>query len=111
MPTFSQQLVRIHPQPPGAYTAEVVGLPDVQATAGSADAAVREVRKQLEQLLASGQLRRVELGAAAPPPVDPNDPLEQEFLADLEHFRQKDLEPTPTDHDPPCSSSSSTPTT
>ena len=105
------QLVRIRHSSPGTYTAEVVGLPEVQASAGSREEAVREVRDRLEQLLSSGQLVQVELRPAESPPLDPNDPLEQEFLQELERNRREDLERTLKEYDQQCSSSSSTPTT
>src|SRR5262249_31263915 len=105
------QLVRIRHPLPGTYIAEVVGLPEVQATAGSSEEAVREVRDRLERELSSGQLVPVELRSTPPVPRDPNDPLEQEFLQDLERFRREDLERTLNEDDQPCSSTSSTPTT
>src|SRR5688572_30516485 len=97
MESPATQLVRVHQRSPGAYTAEVVGLPEVQATAGSPLEAVQEVRNRLRQELASGRLVLVELSQAppphvGPPPHDPNDTLEQEFLEDLARFRREDLE-------------------
>lgn len=105
------QLVRIHQPSPGAFTAEVVGLPEVHATAASSQDAIQEAVDLLEQRLSSGQLVQVELRPAPSPPRDPNDPLEQEFLEDLERSRLKDLERTLKEYDQQCSSSSSTPTT
>ena len=43
--------------------------------------------------------------------LDPNDPLEQEFLEELARLRREDLERTLREDDQECSSSSSTPTT
>ncbi len=106
----SRQLVRIRQQSPETYTAEVVGLPELQATAGSWEEAVREVRLRLEQWLSSGQLVQVEPRPEPPAPRDPNDPLEREFLEELERQHQEDLERTLREYDEQCSSSSSTPT-
>ena len=111
MQDVTKQLVRIRQQAQGLYTAEVVGLPEVQATAGSAEEAVREVQNRLRQWLSSGELVEIQLRPGPPPPRDPNDPLEQEFLEDLERYRREDLERTLKEDDQQCSSSSSTPTT
>ena len=43
--------------------------------------------------------------------LDPNDPLEQEFLAELARQRQEDVEQTVREDAQACPSSSSTPTT
>ena len=111
MQGITTQLVRIHQPAPGTYIAEVVGLPEVRATAASSQHAVEEVLARLEQWLSTGQLVQVEVRPPAPTPRDPNDPLEQEFLEDLERNRREDLERTLKEYDPQCSSSSSTPTT
>jgi hypothetical protein len=89
----------------------VIGLPEVQATAGSSEEAVREVKDRLQEWLLSGQLVPIELHPADSPPLDPNDPLEQEFLKELERYRREDLERTLQEDDQQCSNSSSTPTT
>src|SRR5690348_9066187 len=94
MQQFTRQLVRIRQPAPGVYTGEVVGLPEVQATAGSAEEVVREVQNRLEHWFSSGHLVEIEIRRAPPAPRDPNDPLEQEFLEDLERFRREDLERT-----------------
>jgi hypothetical protein len=111
MQMLTTQLVRIHQPSPGTYTAEVVGLPEVQATAASSQDAVGEVLELLERRLSSGQLVQVTLRPPPTAPRDPNDPLEQEFLEELERNRREDLERTMKEYDPQCSSSSSTPTT
>jgi hypothetical protein len=111
LPVSTNQLVRIRQQSPGICTAEVIGLPEVQATAGSSEEAVREVKDRLQEWLLSGQLVPIELHPADSPPLDPNDPLEQEFLKELERYRREDLERTLQEDDQQCSNSSSTPTT
>jgi len=111
MQWLAKQLVRIRQQSQGIYSAEAVGLPDIQATAASSEEAIREVRDRLEQGLSSGQLVQIELSPVAPAPRNPNDPLEQEFLEDLERERREDLERTLKEYDQQCSDSSSTPIT
>jgi hypothetical protein len=43
--------------------------------------------------------------------LDPNDPMEQEFMAELARMRREDLEQTLREYELECSNSSSTPTT
>jgi hypothetical protein len=43
--------------------------------------------------------------------LDPNDPLEKEFVEELARQRRKDLEQTMREDDQECPNSSSTPTT
>src|SRR5262249_25956847 len=110
------QLVVVRPEPPGQYTAQLVGLPELQATAATRDEALAQVRRLLEQWHEDGRLVPVEvsLPAAKPPAAhghDPKDLLDQEFLEDLERFRREDLERTLQEDDRVCSNSSSTPIT
>jgi predicted RNase H-like HicB family nuclease len=113
------QLVKVRPEPPGQYTAHVVGLPEIQATAATREEAIQQVRHVLSEWLASGQLVSVEIPQENPllkwfGHADPNDPLEKEYLEDLARFRQEDLERTLREYeeeDRRCSDSSSTPTT
>jgi hypothetical protein len=110
------QLVRVRAKPTGQFTAEVVGLPELQATAPTRDEAVREVASRLQQWLNTGELAAVEVKSPNPLMLwfgnaDPNDPVEQEFLAELARMKQEDLEQTLREYDQECSNSSSTPTT
>src|SRR5262249_43916676 len=114
----STQLVLVRPEPPGQFTAEVVGLPELRATAPSREEAIQQVRTRLGEWLASGQLVAVTVPVANPSPrlprIDPNDPGEQIFLEELARLRKEDLENTLREYereDQQCSSSSSTPTT
>lgn len=106
----------VHEEPSGEFTAQVVGLAELRATAPTREAALQQVRALLSEWIASGQL--VPLEAAGVNPllnfpghIDPNDPLEQEFLQELTRRRQEDLERTLREYDQECSNSSSTPTT
>lgn len=112
----SSHLVRVCPEPPGQFTAEVVGLPELRACAATREEAIQVVRARLAEWLASGQLALIEVPPTNPllqwsGHVGPNDPLQKEFLEDLERFRREDLERTLREDDQECSSSSSTPTT
>ncbi|MHB1422953.1 MAG: type II toxin-antitoxin system HicB family antitoxin [Gemmataceae bacterium] len=88
--------VVVRPEPSGQFTAQVMGLPEVRATAASRSEALQQIGAVLAQWIASGNLTPL----AVPrgdlprdwPGHDPADPMEQEFLADLERFRREDLE-------------------
>jgi hypothetical protein len=114
---FANLLIQVGRDDAGRCTARVVGLPDLQATAVTQSEAVEQVRAIVAERLSSGQL--VALAVAPPePPKAPgwakDDPLEQEFLAELARRRQEDLERTLREYereDRGCCDSSSTPTT
>jgi predicted RNase H-like HicB family nuclease len=111
--------VLVRPEPAGQFTARVVGLPELQATAATREQAVQHIRDTLDEWIASGQL--VALPIPRPHPlqgfsgwIDPNNPLEQEFLQELARQKAEDLERTLQEYeqeDRECSNSSSTPTT
>lgn len=109
----------VRPEPVGQFTAQLLGLPELSATAANREEAIEQVRARISEWLAAGQLVPLEVPASNPllrwfGHIDPNDPLEQEFLADLERFRQEDLERASREGQPedqPCSNTSSTPTT
>ncbi len=115
---LSGQLVKVSADPPGQYTAQLLGLPEVSATAASREQAVEELRRILVEWLNDGRL--VALRSVFPPmPRKPpgwaeNDPMEQEFLQEMARMRQEDLERTLREYeeeDRACQGSSSTPTT
>ncbi len=114
----SSVLVVVRPEPPGQHTAEVVGIPELRATATERGEAIAGVQAMVQQWLAAGRLDTVAVSAGFPRPwmkwdgpLDPNDPLEQEFLEELARNRREDLERTLQEDDDGCSGSSSTPTT
>jgi hypothetical protein len=116
--TFPCTLVRVRPDGAGHYTAEVVGLPEVQATAATHTEAVEQVRAILAEWLSRGQLVALAISPTTAPLKPPGwakgDALEQEFLDDLARFRQEDLERTLREYereDQGCPGTSSTPTT
>src|SRR5262249_6333700 len=111
------QLVVVRPEPPGQYTAQVVGIPEVRATAATEEAAIEQARQILAEGLATarwGQGERAPRvkspGGGHPWHKDPYDPLEQEFLEELARNKREDLERTLQEYDQECSNSSSTPT-
>src|SRR5438093_5027107 len=91
------QLILVRPEPPGQFTAQVVGLPELQVTADSREEAVRQVEARLREWLADGRLVAVPLPVANPwlhlfGHTDPNDPEEQVYLEELARLRREDLE-------------------
>lgn len=114
----SAALVQVRQEGSGPYVAEVIGLPEIVATAASAEEAVAQVRDRLAQWFAAGKL--VFLTVPSHPPLKKpanwarDDQLEREFLDDLARMRQEDLERTLREDeqkDAGCSSTSSTATT
>jgi hypothetical protein len=106
----------VRPEPPGQYTAQLVGSPELQATAATRDEALAQVRRLLEQWQADGRLVPVEVSLPpAKPPADhghdPRDLVDKGFREELERFRREDLERTLQEDDRICSNSSSTPIT
>src|SRR5262245_26516703 len=114
--TCPSSLIEVRPEPPGHFAAQVVGLPELRATADSRDAALRQVEGRLAEWFAAGRLVTVAVPQANPlmkwfGRVNPNDPDEQAYLAELARLRQEDLERTSHDSGEPCPATSSTPTT
>jgi hypothetical protein len=114
---FAYPLVQVIADAAGRYTAQVVGLHELQASAITRAEALERVRDLLAQRLASGQLVALPIAAPTPPKAPgwaKDDPLEQEFLEDLAGRREEDLEQTLRNYeqeDQGCSDTSSTPTT
>src|SRR2546421_12847195 len=99
VPPALHHLVVVRPEPPGQFTAEAVGLPEIRATCPDRDEAIKRVRLALCEWLTSGRLVAVELPPQTPQVqlsgwLDPNDPLEKEFVEFLARSRQEDLERT-----------------
>jgi hypothetical protein len=111
-----QHLVVVRPEPAGQFTAEAVGLPELRATADSREEAVAQVRKLLDDWLASGQLVAVEIPQANPLTKyfghAKDDPDFDLYLEEIRRYRQEVDEGLAHEGDEPaCSDSSSTPTT
>jgi hypothetical protein len=110
------QWIVVRPEPAGQFTAQLLGLPELSATAAKREEAIEQVRARILEWIATGQLVPVEVPAGNPllrwfGHIDPNDPAEKIYLEELARFRQEDLERTLRELDQECSCSSSTPTT
>jgi predicted RNase H-like HicB family nuclease len=113
------QLIAVRPDPAGKYTAQVIGIPEVRATAQTEQEAIEEAQKMLAAWLGSSRLVAIEV--PTPPSgvkqvnhqghLDPDHPMEKEYLDELARYRREDLERTIREYDQECSNSSSTPTT
>jgi hypothetical protein len=100
----------------GQFTVQVVGVPELRATAATRAEAIEQIRADLSDWLETGRLMSIEVPCTNsllhfPEHLDPNDPLEQEFVKELARNRQVDLDQTLREDDQECSNSSSTPTT
>jgi HPt (histidine-containing phosphotransfer) domain-containing protein len=109
----------VRPEPAGQFTAQLLGLPQLHATAASREQAIEQVRARIAEWIAAGQLVPIEVPMGHPLLrfsgwIDPNDPGEQVYLEELARQRAEDLERTLREYaqeDEQCSGSSSTPTT
>lgn len=118
-PAASSLLIVVRPEPSGQYTAQAVGLPEIQATAATREEALRHVQATLAEWIASGQLVALPIPPAHPLRnfsgwIDPDDPGEKVFLEEMARLKSEDLERTLREYaeeDQQCSGSSSTPTT
>lgn len=105
--------------PAGQFTAQVLGLPELSATAASREEAIQQVRGRILEWIAAGQLVPVEIPKEHPLVrfhgwIDPNDEGEKIYLEELARLKAEDLERTLREYaeeDQQCSDSSSTPTT
>ena len=91
-------------------------MPELCATAGTRAEAIEQIRAMVGEWLASGQLIAIEVSCPNPllhfsGHIDPNDPMEKEFMEELARLRREDLERTLREDDQECPNSSSTPTT
>ena len=111
-----QHWIMVQPESSGQFTAQAVGLPEIRATAATREEALQQVGTLLSEWLASGRLVLIQIQDENPlmhfqGHLDPSDPLEQEFLAQLDRMHREDRERTLQEYDQECSDSSSTPTT
>jgi hypothetical protein len=109
-PTVTYLPVIVRPEPPGRFTAEPLGIPELRAVADCADAAVEKVRLAL--LGWRGSLRWVPVPNTAPSASElekwaghaKDDPDHEAYLEAIRRYRQEVDERE-------CLDSSSTPTT
>jgi hypothetical protein len=112
--------VIVRPTPPGQYTAQVYGIPELRAVAATQQEALEQVRQLLTTWAAEGKWVRVDVPmdnimyaveGFPPKPIDPNDPMQLEYLAEIARYREE-MDRLHQEDEPPCpSDSSSTPTT
>jgi hypothetical protein len=113
------QWIVVRPEPAGQFTAQLLGLPELSATAANREEAIQQVRARILESIALGLLVPLEIPKAHPFVrfhgwADPNDPEEKLFLEELARMKAEDLERTLREYaeeDQQCSGSSSTPTT
>lgn len=94
-----QHWIVVRAEPAGQFTAQLLGLPELAATATNRDEAIAQVRARILEWIALGQLVPVEIPREHPllkwfGHIDPNDPDEIAYLEELARFRQEDLERT-----------------
>lgn len=101
--------VVVRPEPSGQFTAQLVGIPELCATAAKREEAIEQVRARILEWIATGQLVPLEVLSKDHPVLrfhgwaDPNDPEEQVFLQELARLKAEDLKRTLRDwpgHDP-----------
>jgi hypothetical protein len=111
-----QHLVVVRPEPPGQFTAEALGLPELRATCASREEAINRVRLQLCHWFASGQLVSVEIERVQWVPPNrvwlENDPDRDAYLEEIRRYREEvDAQFQREEAEQACSNSSSTPIT
>lgn len=107
MPTV--HWVAVHPEPTGQYTAQVVGIADLRASAGSEEKALAQVRQMLDEWLAKASWVRLQAAPGEHPLQrfaghSREDPDFDGYLEEIRRYRQEVDQQA-------CSSTSSTPTT
>ena len=115
-PPASSCLVRVSPGQDGQLTAELLGAPDIQATAATPEEAVEQVRRLLEQQVNLGSLVAVEIPQQNPlakwAGYAKDDPDFDLYLEEIRKFREEEDRREGYVPDPDeCSDTSSTPTT
>jgi hypothetical protein len=112
----SSCLVRISSGPDGQVTAELLGAPDIRATAASQEEAVDQIRILLEQQVNLDSLVAIEIPQQNPlvkwAGVWKDDPSFDDFLEEIRKFREEQDRREGYVPDPDeCPDTSSTPTT
>jgi hypothetical protein len=112
----SSCLVRISPGQDGQVTAELLGAPDIQATAPSQEVAVEQLRRLLQQQVNLGSLVSVEIPQQHPlarrAGVWKDDPSFDDFLEEIRKYREEeDRRAGYVPDTDECPDTSSTPTT
>lgn len=109
----------VRESPVGQFTAHVMGLPEIRTVAATEEEAIARARTALAEWVKSARWVLIDLPVPArqrsvidsSTAVDSNDPMEHEYLRELEQMRAEDRERTLRELDRECSNSSSTPIT
>lgn len=109
-------VVRVRPEPPGQFTAQPLGLPELHATAATREEAVEQVRLLLRQELGSGSLLSVDVARENPLMslfgIGKDDPDLEGYLEEIRKFREEmDRQGEHGSDTGECSDICSTPTT
>jgi hypothetical protein len=109
-------VVRVRPEPPGQFTAQLLGLPEICATAATREEAVEQVRWLLRQELDSGSLLSVDIPRQNPLMsmfgFGKDDPDFESYLEEIRKFREEmDRQAEHGSDTGECSDICSTPTT
>jgi hypothetical protein len=115
---LSQYVIIVRPEPPGQFTAQVMGIPDIRVVAADEGQAIEQAKSRLTEWLSSARLIPVRTNSApivngAGKPigqVDPRHPLEVAYLEELARMKREDLERTTKEYCEECPATSSTPT-
>jgi hypothetical protein len=113
---IARHWVVVRHEPSGRFSAQVVGIPDLRADASSREETIDKVHDRIREWLTSGKLVAGDVPCANPLPnfsghLDPDDPVEKEFVEELARLRREDQERKFREYDQECSNSSSIPTT
>jgi len=112
----SFSLIRVREEPDGQFTAELLGAPEIRATAATREAAIEQVRALLQYEVNGGSIVAIETPRRHPL-MDragsmKDDPTFDDFLEEIRKYREEvDRREGRVWEADECSNTSSTPTT
>jgi hypothetical protein len=109
-------LVRIREEPEGQFTAELLGAPDIRATAATREQAIEQVRALLQEQVDLGSIAAIEIPRRNSlmefAGMWKDDPTFDNYLEEIRKFREEeDRREGRVWETEECSDTSSTPTT
>jgi hypothetical protein len=109
-------LVRVREEPEGQFTAEILGAPDIRATAATREQAIEQVRTLLQQQVNLGSIASIEIPRQHPiakrAGYAKDDPDFDLYLEEIRKFREEeDRREGRVWETEECSDTSSTPIT
>jgi hypothetical protein len=109
-------LVRVREEPEGQFTAELLGAPDIRATAATRKQAIEQVRALLQEHVDLGSIAAIEIPRRNPvmefAGMWKDDPTFDDYLEEIRKFREEeDRRQGRVWETEECSDTSSTPTT